>query len=281
METIFCIGIGLLSGFMAGMLGIGGGVVIVPALVYTLPQMGVSGPDIARIAIGTSLAIIIPTAVSSARAHASRKAVNWAAFVRLAPGVIAGSLAGAGLLSIISTKVAVAIFSAFAFYAAWDMARLRTVKTAQPEHFLPLPSFPIFAAKGFGIGVLSALVGIGGGLLSVPVLSAHVPMRTAVGTGAALGLPLATSAVVGYVLMAPPEGCAACVGYVFPQAVLFTGIAALLAAPFGARAAHAMPVMALRRLFAVFLVFIGMDLAYGSFLNSSLAEVVYRAWAGI
>lgn len=269
MDILFCIGVGLISGFMAGLLGIGGGIVIVPALVYSLPGMGVTGPDITRIAVATSLAVIIPTAISSSMSHARKDAVNWQAMFRLAPGVVAGSLAGAAILSLIGADLAMAIFAVFALYAAWDMASLRA-RSAPLEHAKPLPSLASFTVKGGGIGLLSALVGVGGGILSVPVLAAYLPMRSAVGTGAALGLPLSIAAASGYVLMTPPAGCPACVGYIFPQVVIWAGIAAAFSAPLGASTAHAMPVLALRRVFAVLLVFVGGDQAYHLLLTSPL-----------
>lgn len=279
MEILFSIGVGLVSGFMAGLLGIGGGIIIVPALLYSLPSMGVTGPDVTRIAVATSLAVIIPTAFSSSLAHARKSAVSATALRRLAPGVVLGSVAGAFVLVVISTSLAMVIFAMFAFYAAWNMARL-TPEASAKERLQPLPSFPLFSLKGFGIGLLSSIVGVGGGTLSVPVLAGHVPMRTAVGTAAALGIPISIAAASGYLLMTAPTGCAACVGYIFPHAVIWTGITAMLAAPLGARAAHMIPVLALRRTFAVLLVFVATDQVYSSFLKSPLAPA-FRAYVGL
>lgn len=274
----FCVLIGIVSGFMAGLLGIGGGMVIVPALVYSLPQMGISGEEIPRIAIGTSLAVIVPTAFSSARAHASRNAVDWTAFIRITPGVIIGSLAGAALLSVISSQAVVAIFVAFALFSSWRMAGLG--KGVQQEtSLIPLPRFPVLAGKGFGIGILSALVGVGGGVLSVPVMSSHVPMRTAIGTGAALGVPISLAAAVGYLLLSQPAGCPSCVGYIFPPVVAAAGAATLFSAPLGARAAHALPVLVLRRIFAVLLIGVALDLSYKSISQSALPEMLSK-WLG-
>jgi uncharacterized protein len=275
----FCIGIGLASGFMAGLLGIGGGVVIVPALVYSLPQMGVTGAEVPRVAIATSLAVIVPTAISSARAHAAKQGVSWKALFRLTPGVIAGSLAGAAALSLISTRAVVVIFIIFAFYSAWRMAGLRS-KSAQDTPLEPLPGFFVLALKGIGIGLLSSLVGVGGGVLSVPVMAPHVPMRTAIGTAAALGLPISLAAAVGYLLLVPPNGCSACIGYIFPPVVVAAGTATTLSAPLGARVAHALPVMALRRIFAAMLLFVAVDLTYKSLIQSGVAETLYRAITG-
>jgi uncharacterized protein len=275
----FCVVIGIVSGFMAGLLGIGGGMVIVPALVYSLPQMGVSGGEIPRIAIGTSLAVIVPTAISSARAHASRHAVNWIAFMRIAPGVIVGSFAGAALLSLISSQTVVVIFVAFALFSAWRMADLGK-RPMQEVPLIPLPGFPVMAGKGIGIGMMSALVGVGGGILSVPVMSAHVPMRTAIGTGAALGVPISLAAAIGYLLLSQPAGCSSCVGYIFPPVVAAAGVATLFSAPLGARAAHALPVVVLRRLFAVLLVGVAADLTYKSFSQSALPEILSKWLSG-
>ena len=125
---------------------------------------------------------------------------------------------------------------------------------------------------------MSALIGIGGGLMSVPILSAYVPLRTAIGTAAAIGVPISLSAVAGYLLMARPESCASCIGFVFIPAVFAAGLAAVVSAPYGARAAHTLPIGILRRMFAVLLVLIAIDLMYKTLAPQEIAQAFSTAF---
>jgi uncharacterized membrane protein YfcA len=253
MEWVLCGAIGIFSGFASGLLGIGGGVVIVPALLYGFPFLGVGGPDVAQVAIATSLAVILPTSVSSVRAHWKRGAVDWLAFRRVAPGVAAGSLIGVAVAKALSGGVLTAIFIAFAIYAAYRMLKAPANAAAAA---LPLPSTGQLSTRGVGIGALSAMVGVGGGLLSVPLLSTYIGPRSAVGTAAALGIPLAVAGVVGYLIAGQPtQTCAAhCVGYVYFPAALVVSLTAVFTAPLGARLAHAVPIATLKRIFALVIV---------------------------
>jgi uncharacterized membrane protein YfcA len=260
MEWIFCIVLGACSGFLGGMLGLGGGVVIVPALIYGLPLFGVDGPELPKIAVATSLAIVVPTAMSSAQAHAAKQGVDWPTLLRLAPGVVVGAFAGAAVTASVSGLAVMIVFIAFALYAAWRLAGL--VPSTRNAPLAPPPGGPVLMLKGLGVGILSALVGIGGGLLSAPIMSAYLPMPRAVGTSAALGLPLALAGTAGYLALPRPFGCAAgCVGYIFVPAVGMTGLMAVLTAPMGARMTHAMPVATLKRVFACVLVLIALNLS--------------------
>jgi uncharacterized membrane protein YfcA len=261
MEWLLCLGIGLCSGFLGGLLGIGGGTVIVPALLIALPRLGILGADTTQIAVATSMAVIIPTSIASARAHALRGAVDWAALARLAPGVAVGSLVGTFFAAAISGKAMLTTFIAFALFAIW-----RTVSapaTAHAQDDLPcLPGATQLSLKGAGIGILSSLVGVGGGLLSVPLLAGHIPLKRAIGTGAALGLPLAAAGITGYVLAGHSEACgSACLGYIYLPAALATSLASVVTAPLGARLAHHWPVPMLKRAFALLLAVVIADLA--------------------
>jgi uncharacterized membrane protein YfcA len=259
MDWLFCVGLGLASGFLGGLLGIGGGTVIVPALLFCLPRLGMHGADVVQVAVATSMAVIIPTSVSSARAHALRGAVDWTALTRLAPGVAAGALGGTFLAVAIGGKALLAVFIAFALFALWRMVGA----PAAAEHDLPcLPGATRLAVQGAGIGLLSSLVGVGGGLLSVPLLAGHIPLKRAIGTGAALALPLAATGMAGYVLAGHSAGCgAACLGYIYLPAALATSLASIATAPLGARLAHRWPVLALKRAFALMLAVVIADLA--------------------
>jgi len=259
MEWLLCIGIGLTSGFLGGLLGIGGGTVIVPALLFCLPRLGVHGSDLTQVAIATSMAVIIPTSISSTRAHALRGAVDWTALTRLAPGVAAGALVGTLLAVTIGGKALLLAFIAFALFALWRML----ATPAQAQHDLPcLPGAAQLSFKGAGIGMLSSLVGVGGGLLSVPLLAGHIPLKRAVGTGAALALPLAATGMLGYALAGHSVACgASCLGYIYLPAAAATSLASIATAPLGARLAHHWPVATLKRAFALMLVVVVADLA--------------------
>lgn len=260
-EPFSYIVLGLCSGFLGGLLGIGGGGIIVPVLIYMLPLAGVDGPNLAKIAIATSLAVVMPTAVSSSRAHLARHAVEWRALLALAPGVVLGALGGAAIAANVSGVMVVLVFVMFLLFSAWRLAGF--THASRNTAMTPLPGAANLAAKGAGIGVLSALVGVGGGALSVPLLSGHMSMQRAVGTGAALGVPISVAGVAGYLLLTTPADCSAnCVGYVYWPAALLTAVPAVLMAPVGARLAHVLPVLALKRAFAVLLLLVSLNLAY-------------------
>lgn len=260
-ELIFYIALGICSGFLGGLLGLGGGVVLVPVLVYAMPFLGIDGPNLAKIAVATSLAIVVPTAISSTRTHLARHAVEWRALLALAPAVILGSFGGTMIAANVSGVTVVLVFVVFLLYSAWRLAGL--THASRNRELTPLPGAASMTAKGAGIGVLSALVGVGGGVLSVPVLTAHLPMQRAVGTGAALAVPLSLAGMAGYMLLTPPPECAAnCVGYVYWPGALLTAVPAVLMAPVGARVAHTMPVLTLKRVFAVLLLLVSLNLAY-------------------
>ena len=280
MEWILYVSVGSISGFLAGLLGIGGGMVIVPAMLFALPLAGVGGPEIMKFAVATSLAIVIPTAIASAQAHAARGSVSWKAFVRMTPGVMIGALAGAIFAAEVNPRIVAMLFLAFALHTAVRMIRgARRATTAAA----PLPGAVVLSFKGMCIGALSSMLGIAGAALVVAVLSRHVEMTRAIGTAAATGLPLAVASVIGYALASPPTGCSqGCVGYVFLPAVGAVGVAAVLTAPWGARAAHALPVAALKRAFGCLLLLVAANLAHKTFptaFDGAALVAQVEAWA--
>jgi uncharacterized membrane protein YfcA len=251
---------GALSGFLAGLLGIGGGFVVVPAIALVLPYVGIGGPEIMKIAVATSLAIIIPTSLASLQAHAAKSAVDWLALGRLAPGVLAGSVAGALLSTFISSLALTVLFCVLMLYTAF---RMFVTAGNQGAALSPLPGVFSLSFRGAGIGVASSLLGVGGAFLSIPVLANHTPIHRAIGTASALGLPLAIGGAASYLLLASPASCSHdCVGYVFLPAVSTAGMAAVLTAPWGARLAHATSVATLRRIFASVLIVVAGGLIY-------------------
>jgi uncharacterized membrane protein YfcA len=241
--------LGIGTGFLAGLLGIGGGMLMVPFLTFILSARGVA-PDLAvKMAIATSMATIIFTSISSVRAHQKRGAVRWDIVRRLAPGIVVGSIVGSlGVFALLKGSYLAIFFGLFVGFSATQMFLDRKPK---PTRQMPGTAGQ-FAAGGF-IGFLSGLVGAGGGFISVPFMAwCNVAMHNAVATSAALGFPIALANVVGYVISGqavqnlPPSSF----GYIWLPGLVVIAICSFLVAPLGAKAAHALPVGKLKRVFA-------------------------------
>ncbi|MHB8535888.1 MAG: sulfite exporter TauE/SafE family protein [Sulfuricaulis sp.] len=263
MDILTLVLMGGVAGMMAGLLGIGGGALIVPVLVIVFEGQGVNPEVIMHSALGTSLATIVFTAISSIAAHHRRGAVDWAIFRRIAPGIVVGTLLGSAVADALSSRVLQIMFVVFMFAVAAQMSR-GTMATA--AHARQLPGRVGMSIAGGIIGIASALFGIGGGSMSVPFMTWYgVAAKRAVATSAGIGLPIAVSGAVGYIATGwnapglPPYS----VGYVVLPA--FTGIvvASALAAPFGARLAHRLSDATLRRIFAVFVALLSLRMLWG------------------
>lgn len=244
--------LGLCGGFLAGLLGVGGGMVLVPFLSIIIAQQGVDPALAVKMAIATAMATIVFTSLSSVRAHHLRGVVRWDIVRRLTPGIVLGAgLASLGVFAALDGRALALVFAVFVAFSATQMLLDR-----QPTRSRTLPGTAAQVGVGGGIGFLSGLVGAGGGFISVPFLNlCNVPMHQAVATSAALGFPIALANTLGYVVAGsgvaglPP----AALGYVFVPALLLLALASVLSAPLGARAAHALPVKPLKRLFALVL----------------------------
>lgn len=244
--------LGLCTGFLAGLLGIGGGMLMVPFITLIMTGRGVS-PDLSvKVAIATSMATIIFTSVSSVRAHHKRGAVRWDVVWRLAPGIVMGAaVASMGVFSVLKGS-SLALF--FALFVAFSATQMLLDRKPAPSRTLPGTGGQL--AAGGVIGFLSGLVGAGGGFVSVPFLTwCNVVIHQAVATSAALGFPIALANVLGYVIAGQsveglPTGA---LGYVYLPALAVIATASVLMAPLGVKAAHAMPVKQLKRVFAIIL----------------------------
>lgn len=240
------------TGFLAGLLGIGGGMLMVPFLTYLLGARGVPPELAVKMAIATSMATILFTSLSSVRAHHRRGAVRWDLVRALAPGIVLGGLAaGAGVFALVKGQVLALFFAVFVGYSATQMLIERK---ARAERKLPGPMG--LAGAGGVIGFLSGLVGAGGGFVTVPYLSKRqVVMHQAVATSAALGFPIALANTAGYVVggWSLTPALPGAVGYLYLPALVVVAAASVLLAPLGARAAHALPVKQLKRVFALML----------------------------
>jgi uncharacterized membrane protein YfcA len=242
---------GCVSGFLAGLLGIGGGMLLVPALTFIASARGFPADYVVKMAVATSLATIMFTSLSSVRAHHKRGSVRWDVVKLLAPGIVVGSLLGAQIARLLSTKALALVFAVFVTYSAVQMF---IDKKPKPSRQLPRDA-GMFGA-GTAIGTLSALVGAGGGFISVPFMTwCNVPIHTAVATSSALGFPIALAGTIGYVyagwnLQGVPAGS---FGYLYLPALVLIASVSVLFAPLGAKAAHSLDVRQLKRVFAVLL----------------------------
>lgn len=246
---------GVASGVLAGLFGVGGGVVVVPALIFVFGRTGLASDWIPHLAVGTSLAAIVATGAASAYAHHRRGAVRWDLVRSLAPGIVIGAWVGAAFAGILSDEWLKRLFGCFLLYVGGRML-LRRSDVA----LWALPGTPGMLAAGAGIGALSALVGIGGGTITVPFLSrVGIDMRRAVATSSACGVPIAVAGALGFMAVGwGREGLpAASTGFVYWPAVAAILAASVPMAPIGAHLAHRLPVGQLKRVFAVLLLVLG------------------------
>lgn len=244
--------LGVGTGFLAGLLGIGGGMLMVPFITIIMSARGV-GPDLAvKMAIATSMATIIFTSISSVRAHHKRGAVRWDIVKRLAPGIVMGSIIGSlGVFALLKGSY-LAIF--FALFVGFSATQMFLDKKPKPSRQMPGTAGQV--AAGSVIGFLSGLVGAGGGFISVPFMVAHnISIINAVATSAALGFPIALANTVGYVVSGAslPDLPAHSLGYVWLPALAVIASCSVFTAPLGAKLAHRLPVAKLKKVFAVIL----------------------------
>jgi uncharacterized membrane protein YfcA len=256
--------LGAVAGVLAGLLGIGGGLVLVAALVWLLPGQGVPAEHAVHVALATALASIVMTGLSSARAHHRRGSVLWPTAAWLVPGMLLGGWLGSLLATSLDGALLRAFIAVYCYLAAlqlwldWPRAR--------PER-ADAPTGPGYTVVGGAVGALSALVGIGGGSMTVPLLvwRGVRPVR-AVGTSSACGVAIALASAAGYAAHGPAPGSlpAGSWGYVFVPAAIGIAVASVFTAPLGTRLAHRISGLALRRIFAGFLLLVGTSLWWGS-----------------
>ncbi|MDN5871870.1 MAG: sulfite exporter TauE/SafE family protein [Nitrococcus sp.] len=252
---------GAFAGFASGLFGIGGGLILVPILLFVFSAHGISESVAMHLAVGSSLASIVATSASSAGTHAYLGGVLWGVFKPIALGLVIGALLGAQLAGLLSGLILKRVFAIFLLIVAAQMA-----SGAQPRASQSLPGKYGLAGTGLVIGSISSLVGIGGGSLMVPYLTwCGARMRQAVGTSAATALPIALAGASGFIITgwgepALPSGAS---GFVYWPAVGAIVVASILCAPLGAKLAHRLPGHVLKRIFAVFLAVVGMELFFG------------------
>ncbi len=250
--------VGVFAGLLAGLFGVGGGLVIVPVLFWVFGTQSFS--NIMHLAVGTSLATIIVTGLSSVWAHHKRGAVDWQIVKALAPGLIIGSLLGAVVADQLPTHALQRVFGVFECLIGLQML----LATRYQPHFAQ-PGTSVFVGAGVVIGLISALLGIGGGTLTVPFLIwVSVTMTMAVATSAACGIPIAAAGAVGFVVMGWNEATLPeySTGYIYWPAFAGIAIISVLFAPLGARLAHQWPTDKLKKAFALLLFAVGLRMVF-------------------
>ena len=247
--------VGAVAGILAGLLGIGGGIVVVPMLVFCFVRQGISDGIIMHLALGTSLASIMFTAVASFRAHHKRGAVHWNVVRKIVVGIFTGTFAGSFLAAQVSTLFLKGFFILFLYFVAFQML---TNKKPRPSR--EIPGHAAMFGVGNVIGVVSSLVGIGGGNLSVPFMVwCNMAFHHAIGTSAAIGFPIAIAGTIGYLVngLGVPKLPSFSIGYIYLPALFGIVVTSVLTAPLGVRLAHSLPVNRLKRIFAVLLLVVG------------------------
>jgi uncharacterized membrane protein YfcA len=257
------LGLGAVVGFAAGLLGIGGGLLLVPCFTFLFTSVGVPGERVVHMAIATSLATILFTSVSSVLAHHQRDAVSWHIVKVLAPGILIGSWIGPGIGKQLNSAALAMFFAVFVAVSASQMLLDR-----RPAAARELPgALGMFAAGGV-IGILAGLLGVGGAFVSVPFMTwCNVKIHNAVATSAALGFPIAlagTSANIYYGMNTPglPPGS---LGFVYLPALLVVSLTSVLTAPLGAKTAHRLPVKTLKGVFALTMFVLAGYMLYKAF----------------
>jgi len=256
--------LGSAVGFFAGLLGIGGGTIMVPVLATLFALQGFTPEVIVHLALGTSMASIVLTSLSSMRTHHAHGAVLWPVVWRIAPGIVVGTFGTAFIAAALPAKPLTLFFAVFVVLISMQMLR-----NARPKPSRQLPGVAMLSLVGVFIGGISALVAIGGGSLSVPFLSwCNVKLQQAIGTSAAIGLPIAVAGALGYLVSGWqfPGLPAYSFGYVYLPAVVFIAICSILTAPLGAKLTHRLPVATLKKLFALLLLLLAGKMLHTVFM---------------
>lgn len=255
--------LGAAVGFAAGLLGIGGGMLLVPFMTMILTAKGFPMEHIVHMAIATSLGTIMFTSISSVRAHHARGAVRWDIVKLLAPGILIGSWIGPGIGAHMNSSALALSFAVFVTFSAIQM-----LLNKKPEASRDLPGMPGMFAAGGAIGTLAGLVGAGGGFVSVPFMTwCNVRIHNAVATSAALGFPIALAGTLSniYFGMREPDMPAGSLGFIYVPALLVISLASVTTAPLGAKTAHNLPVTTLKKVFALILFTLAAYMFYKAF----------------
>ncbi|MFC2969124.1 sulfite exporter TauE/SafE family protein [Acidimangrovimonas pyrenivorans] len=249
--------IGGFAGVVAGLLGVGGGIILVPAFFYAFGYLGYASPDLMQICIATSLATIIVTSVRSVLSHNRKGAVDWSILRGWAPGIAVGAILGMLVVAQLRTAVLQGIFGGLALVVALYLGLGRSEWRLGQQ----MPKGPARLALSPGVGFLSVLMGIGGGSFGVPLMTLfNTPIHRAVATAAGFGVTIAVPAVIGFLLQPVPDAPPMTIGAVNIPAFLVIIAMTLITAPWGVKLAHAMDPKPLKRVFAVFLFLVALNM---------------------
>ena len=254
------VAVGAAAGFLAGLLGIGGGAVTVPIVLWSLGRQGIAGEHGQHLAVGTSMAVMVFTTFSSAWAQQKKGAVRWEFVRRMAPGLVAGSLLGSLVSNRIPTLGLQVLFIVFCYSVA-----AKNLFQLNPKPAAALPGGRVQAGVGGLFGLLSSWVGIGGGSLSVPfMMYCRVPVHQAVATSSVLAWPIAVAGALGYLFSGwnVPGLPTGAVGFWYVPCIVVLGACTVLFAPLGVKAAHRLPPAGLKRVFGVLMVVIGSQMLW-------------------
>lgn len=256
--------LGSCTGFLAGLLGVGGGMLMVPFLTMMLTHRGVATGLAVKMAIATAMTTILFTSLASVRAHHQRGAVRWDIVRKLAPGIVIGGLVGGiGVFAVIKGAALSLVFAGFVGFSALQMLRGR-----KPAPHRQMPGALGSGAAGGVIGLVSGLVGAGGAFISVPFMTwCNVPIHVATGTSAALGFPIAAANTVGYIVggWGLHTGVPGSLGFVVLPAMAVVAAASVITAPWGARTAHAMDIGQMKKAFALLLFLLAGYMSWRAF----------------
>ena len=252
--------LGVFVGFFAGLFGIGGGLVMVPVLLWLFEAQHFPVATLMHLALGTSMATIVFTSLASMHKHHQHGAVNWSVVRRITPGILLGTVLGAGIADAVSARGLSLFFAFFVYFSAAQM-----LLDLRPHASRQLPGMVGMSLMGAFTGAISSLVSIGGGTVIVPFLIwCNVSLRHAIGTSAAIGFPVALGGTLGYIYTgyyqpALPQGSA---GFVYLPALVWVALASVITAPLGAKAAHRWPLKWLRRGFACLLLLLATKMLF-------------------
>jgi uncharacterized membrane protein YfcA len=260
MEYLLYLATGLFTGLLAGLLGAGGGLIIVPVLSFIFVHLGFAPAHIMQMALGTSLAVIIITSIASSRAHHGHQNVDWDIVKKVALGIMLGAFLGSLVAAKFNASVLKALFIIYVFLVAFQI-----LNNYAPNPARTLPSRPALDCVGAFIGWVSSFVGIGGGSLSVPFLIyCNVDTKRAIGTSSAIGLPIAIAGTIGYIVSGlqtsglPSKS----LGFVYLPAFAIIAAASLISAPVGAVLVQKLAVKKLKKIFALLLIVIGCKMLF-------------------
>lgn len=249
--------IGAFAGVIAGLLGVGGGIVLVPAFFYAFEALGYDGPQLMQVCLGTSLATIVVTSARSARAHNAKGAVDWAVLRGWAPGIAIGALVGVAVAAALRSEVLQAVFGCLALVIGLWLAFGRADWRIAPQ----MPVGVTRAVLSPVLGFLSVLMGIGGGSFGVPLMTLYgMPIHRAVATASGFGMAIAVPSILGFLVVAVEDAPPLTVGALNLPAFAVIVAATFVTTPWGARLAHRTDARLLKRVFAAFLTVVALNM---------------------